>query len=92
MLGGAGVTVSQYHSFVTMLGGAGQHARIIALDTRVVLVQLCSCWLYGAQNRGWRKCKSQILIYAKQFFPPSKWLPWHEPCLPYPRYATAYDR
>jgi len=28
-------------------------------------------------------------IFAKQFFrPPSKWRPWHVPCLPYPRYAT----
>jgi len=27
--------------------------------------------------------------FAKQFFrPPSKWRPWHVPCLPYPRYAT----
>ena len=23
------------------------------------------------------------------FAPPSKWRPWHVPCLPYPRYATA---
>jgi len=27
--------------------------------------------------------------FAKQFLrPPSKWRPWHVPCLPCPRYAT----
>jgi len=27
--------------------------------------------------------------FAKEFLrPPSKWRPWHVPCLPYPRYAT----
>jgi len=25
------------------------------------------------------------------FAPPSKWRPWHVPCLPYPRYATEFD-
>ena len=30
-----------------------------------------------------------ISIFSKQFCAPSKWRPWHAPCLPYPRYATA---
>jgi len=29
--------VSQYHSFVTMLGGAGQHTGSIAIDTDAVV-------------------------------------------------------
>ena len=44
-----------------------------------------------------RKIKVQetvkkILSFAKQFLrPPSKWRPWHVPCLPYPRCATAFE-
>ena len=40
-----------------------QHARIIALAEGAVWMQ------HGAQ-RGWRNCKSQILIFAKQFLRP----------------------
>jgi len=28
-------------------------------------------------------------FFPSNFPPPSKWRPWHVPCLPYPRYATA---
>jgi len=47
-----------------------QHARINALDKGALLMQLCSKWLYGAQNRGSRNCESQILMFAKQFMRP----------------------
>ena len=43
---------------------------------------------HGAQKR-FSKLYINILIFAKQWWrPPSKWCPWHVPCLLYPRYVT----
>ena len=37
---------------------------LMHLDNSAVLMQI---WWYGAQNRGYKNCRSQILIFTKQF-------------------------
>jgi len=46
--------VSQYHSLSLCLVMLAQHARLNALGKGVVLMQLSSVWMYGAQNIGSR--------------------------------------
>jgi len=50
--------ISQYHSFVIMLGGAGITRRTYALVGKgaVLLMQLCCSWMCGAQDKGSRNC------------------------------------
>jgi len=52
---------------------------------------LCSFAVYGCMGH---KIEIQEIVnkifkfLPSNFAPPSKWRPWHVPCLPYPRYAT----
>ena len=54
----------------------------------------CSFAVYECMGRKIQvqETVKKILSFAKQFLrPPSKWRPWHVPCLPYPRCATAFE-
>jgi len=49
--------MSQYRSFAIILGGAGAKTPDLIRYRRVVLMQFCSLWFYGAQNRVSRNCE-----------------------------------
>jgi len=65
-----------------------QHARRNALGEDAALMQLCSFECMGRKTKVKETVNKDFNI-AKQFLrPPSKWHPWHVPCLLYPRYVT----
>jgi len=52
----------------------------------------CSCAINRCMGRKVEveeTASHKFWYLPNHFGPPSKWRPWHEPCLPYPRYATA---
>ena len=63
--------MSQSDSFVIMLGVLAQHAP----RKGAVLLQLCSLWMHGAQNRGSRNCKEIFKYLPSNFWTPVKVAP-----------------
>ena len=78
----------QYRTFASERPQVETWGRQTCLLSRRHLTLLLYVPGMGRKMR-FKKLYMKILIFAKQFLrPPSKWRPWHVPCLPYPRYAS----
>ena len=55
-----------------------------------VLMQLCNLWMYGAQIGVQEPVNQDFHFFHAIFAPPTKWRPWHVPCLPHSTYATDF--
>jgi len=78
--------LSQCHRFVIMVSGAGVTRLTYVLRAVDAAVYECMGCKIEVQETVNKVFNFRQAIFA----PPSKWRPWHMPCLPYPRYATAY--
>jgi len=47
--------------------------------------------MYGAQIEVQETVNKYLNFSQAIFAPPSKWRPWHVPCLPHPRYTTDFN-
>ena len=71
------ITIPHCHNTWSNGAGASRPTSCIIRRKVAVLTHRCCYRSYGAQNRGSRNCKWEILIFA----PPPKGCPWNQGCV-----------